>query len=284
MLIALLTNPDSGRGLANDVERLLRRHGAQVESFPISDHDRAVTGGFDRIAVAGGDGSIACVAEAAGRSGIPLAVIPTGTANDFATGVGTPAGVEAASELAALGERRRSLEIGWAGARPFVNLTSVGLSPVAADHAHGLKHRLGALAYPLGAIRAGFTAKPVRCRVDADGERRFEGEAWQVSVACTGAFGGGASLETDAQDGRVDLVVIEASGRLRLVKHAYGMRAGAVEKQRGVLSERCGRIELALEEGGRLNVDGELVDASELADGGAIAFQAKAGAFELIVG
>lgn len=284
MRIALLINPDSGRGRANEVERLLRGHGARVESFPISEHDRAVASGPDRMAIAGGDGSIACVAEAAGRAGVPLAVIPTGTANDFATGAGTPAGVEAASELAVRGERRRSMEIGRAGERPFVNLTSVGLSPVAADHAHGLKRRLGALAYPLGAIRAGLTARPVACHVDADGRRRFDGEAWQVSVACTGAFGGGASLETDAEDGRVDLVVIEAGGRRRLVKHAYGMRAGTVERQRGVVSERCGRVELSLREGGRLNVDGELVDAAELAEGDTIAFRAEADAFELIVG
>ena len=40
--------------------------------------------GPERIAVAGGDGTIGSVAELAGRLGVPLAVIPTGTANDFA--------------------------------------------------------------------------------------------------------------------------------------------------------------------------------------------------------
>ena len=284
MRIALLINPDSGRGEATEVERLLRHHGARVESFPIPERDRAVAGRPDRVAIAVGDGSIAYVAEAAGLAGIPVAVIPTGTANDFAAGVGVPAQVEAASELAARGEERRSMEIGRAGGRPFVNLISIGLSPVAADHAHVLKQRLGALAYPLGALRAGVTARPIRCRVDADGQRRFDGEAWQVSVACTGAFGGGASLDTNPHDGRVDLVVIAGGGRARLVKHAYGMRAGTVERQRGVLSERCGRVELSLDGNGRLNVDGELIDATELSESGSIAVRASPGAFDLIVG
>ena len=142
------------------------------------------------------------------------------------------------------------MELGRANGRPFVNLASVGLSPAAAEHAHGLKGRLGALAYPLGAIRAGATATPVRCRVECDGEMRFAGEAWQVSVACTGSFGGGASLETDAGDGRLDVVVIEASGRVRLVKHAWGMRGGTAGATEGrVRDRRCARGRAAARRG-----------------------------------
>jgi diacylglycerol kinase family enzyme len=213
-----------------------------------------------------------------------MGVIATGTANDFAAGLELPSDLEAACRLAATGTELRSLELARVGGRPFVNIASVGLSPAAAEHAHGLKGRLGALAYPVGAIRAGLRATPVRCRVRCDDSRVHQGEAWQVSVASVGAFGGGASIEADATDGKLDLVVIEGSGRARLIKHAYGMRLGAVEGQRGVLNRRCRTVELQLDGDESLNVDGELIEAAELTDDGSIHFRVEHEAFDLIVG
>lgn len=282
--IALLANPDSGDGQAEEVEALLRDAGAEVESFAVSDHERAATAGADRLAVAGGDGSIACVAASAAAAGLPLAVIATGTANDFAAGLGLPAELGEACALAARGERRRRMELAWVGNRPFVNVASVGLSPTAAEHADDLKGRFGALAYTVGAIAAGATAHPVRCRVSCDGATRHEGEAWQVSVGSTGAFGGGSSIEANTADGKLDLVVIEGGSRVRLAKHAYGLRVGRVEGQKGVIDDRCSTIELRLEGEESLNVDGELIAAADLADAGAISFRAERDAFELIVG
>jgi diacylglycerol kinase (ATP) len=127
------------------------------------------------------------------------------------------------------------------GERPFVNAASAGLSPVAAGKAHGLKRLLGPVAYAVGALHAGLGAHPVRCRVSGDGERVFDGRAWQVIVAVTGAFGGGAGIDADPHDGELDVVVIEASSRARLIVHAYGLRAWRVEAQRGVRSWRGGR-------------------------------------------
>jgi len=282
--IALLANPDSGQGEAEHVEELLRRAGARIESFAVSEWRDAARAGAERLVVAGGDGSIACAARGAAQAGIPLAVVATGTANDFAAGMSLPAELEQACELAVGGERTLAVELGWVGDRPFVNVASVGLAPAAAEHADDLKPRIGALAYPVGAIKAGLTAHPIHCRVACDGEVIHDGDAWQVSVASTGAFGGGASLETNASDGKLDLVVIEAGGRVHLAKHAYGMRIGSVEGQVGVTDRRCSSVDLRLEAGDSLNVDGELVDATELAVDGTIHFGVADDAFELVVG
>lgn len=283
--IALLANPDSGQGEATDVGELLRQAGAQVRSYPVRDWAEAAASGAERLVAAGGDGSLACVARGAARAGVPLAVVPTGTANDFAAGLGLPTDVEEACRLAVSGERTRALELGWAGGRPFLNVASVGLAPEAAERADELKEGAGALAYPLGAIRAAASAEPIRCRVSADGELVLDGDAWQVSVACTGSFGGGASLEADATDGKLDLIVIEGGSRARLAKHALGMRLGNLEGQDGVIDRRCSIVELRLEaDNARLNVDGELVDAEEPAERGTIHFSVEQAAFELIVG
>lgn len=282
--LALLVNAKSGQGEAHQVEELLEGAGASVECFDVREPERAAGSGAERLVVAGGDGSIGLAAEAASAAGIPIAVVATGTANDFAAGIGLPTELEEACRLAAAGEKRRTLELAYVSARPFVNVASIGLSPTAAEHAHGLKGRLGALAYPLGALKAGITAHPIRCRVLCDGKLTHDGKAWQVSVANTGAFGGGAELEADASDGRLDLVVIEGGNRVHLAKHAYGMRIGSVEGQAGVIDVRCSTVELTLAGDECLNVDGELVEAGELTSAGAIGFRVEPDAFDLIVG
>jgi diacylglycerol kinase family enzyme len=58
--------------------------------------------------------------------------------------------------------------------------------------------------------------------VTVDGTQRFDGEAWQVIVAGTGAFGGGSELEAaDPRDGLLDVAVLEA-GRARRSSCARG--------------------------------------------------------------
>src|SRR5215218_6547707 len=85
--IALSANTQSGGGL--DPEPLadaMREAGAEVEVFGCEPYELEAIAASrpDRLAVAGGDGTIGPAAELAGRLEVPLAVIATGTANDFA--------------------------------------------------------------------------------------------------------------------------------------------------------------------------------------------------------
>jgi diacylglycerol kinase (ATP) len=282
--IALIANPGSGAAGEVDAGERLAGFGFEVEQLPIEEAGAAADSGAERIVVAGGDGSIAPAALAAARAAVPLAVIPAGTANDFAERMGLPEQIEAAIELAGRGERTRRVDLAGAGGRPFLNVASLGLPPAAAEAADELKSSLGALAYTVGALRAAGGEDPVNCRVECDGEVLYEGEAWQVTVGCTGAFGGGSRIDADADDGRLDVVVIEGGPRALLAKHAVGLRTGSLEDQRGVVSARG--VEIAVRVGGEqdLNIDGEVVPASELRDDdGALAFTVT-DSVELVVG
>lgn len=220
---------------------------------------RAVAGHPDRLVVAGGDGSIAPVAAQAARVGLPLAVVPIGTANDFARALDLPRELRAACALAATGSRKRSIDLLRAGDRPFLNAASVGLSVMAARRARPLKPVLGPLAYALGAVRAAVSATTVCCRVTADDEELFEGEAWQIIVAGTGAFGGGSELDVaDPSDRLLDVAVLEAGQRATLLRRAWGMRNGGLTHQRGVRHARAAVVELELASPMPFNVDGEI--------------------------
>jgi diacylglycerol kinase (ATP) len=265
MRLALIANDASGSGTdVEGVADLLRRGGASVSIHDIRDLDETAVAvaAPDRVVVAGGDGSVGAAAVVAAGRGVPLAVIPTGTANDFARALDLPLEVDRAAELAATPDaRRRTVDLHRAGEHPFLNAASAGLSVLAARHAHPLKPALGPLAYAVGALRAGLSATPLRARVLVDGRELFAGRAWQVIVAGTGAFGGGSELEeADPGDGLLDVAVLEAGSRAALVRRAYGMRAGGLTDQGGVHHGRGRTVELELPQGSSLNVDGELCE------------------------
>jgi diacylglycerol kinase (ATP) len=265
MRLALIANAASGGGL--DVDALahaLRAEGAEVgvHGCDAEDVEAARRSAPDRIAVAGGDGTIGPAAEAAGALGVPLAVVPAGTANDFARANGLPVERRAACRLAVRGERTRPLELGrLADGRPFVNVASAGLASVAARRAQPLKPRLGPLAYAVGAARAALTGRPLPARVRADGREVFAGDGWQVIVAVTGAFGGGSGVgASDPDDGVLDVVVIRAGTRIGLVRRAWGLRRHTIAEQRGVPHHRARVVEVLLPPGTEFNVDGEVRD------------------------
>jgi diacylglycerol kinase (ATP) len=276
LIVGLLANPESGRGKATETERCLREHGAEVLRFTLDRAREAVQSGATRIVVAGGDGSIGIAAETAASAGVPLAIVPVGTANDFARALGIPLDHREACRLAVTGAESRRLELAWIGSRPFVNAASAGLSPLAARKAGGLKQILGPLAYSVGAARAGLSARPVVCRVSCEGDSLFTGRAWQVTVAVTGAFGGGATVDADPHDGKLDVVVIEAGPRARLISHAYRLRSGRVESQRDARSVRCAEVGVRTDGETGFNVDGELVEIKDAR------FRVKGNAFEVV--
>jgi diacylglycerol kinase (ATP) len=281
--IALIANAASGGGL--DPESLadrMRRHGADVHAVgpEPDDVERAAAWGPERVAVAGGDGVVGSAAALAGRLAALLAVIPNGTANDFARACELPTDPGEACALAATGERLRPMELGrLADGRPFVNVASAGLASAAARRAQPFKPFLGPLAYPLGALQAAITEQPLRCTVCTGGEEVFAGEAWQAIVAVTGAFGAGAEIRAaDPQDGVLDTTILPAGSRLGLARRAWGLRRGTIAEQRDVRHARGTVVEVAMAPGTEFNVDGELRDR------GMEHITVERHAYELVVG
>jgi diacylglycerol kinase family enzyme len=277
--IALLANPGSGQDDTSDeVLAALRRHGAQVEPFPVDDPEAAVASEPDRVVVASGDGTIAMVAAHAAAAGIPLAVVPSGTANDFARSMDIPRELEAASKLAATGRRTRRIDLAHTSKRPFLNAAAAGLSIPALRSASRLKPLLGPLGYPAGAVWAALRARPLSVRVTCDERELFAGPAWQVIVANTGAFGGGSDVgPADPADGLLDVVVIAAGPRWRLALHGLDLRRGRVGDRAGVARARAERVEVVRGGDGLLNVDGDIVR------GAGPVMTVDAGALEVVV-
>ncbi|MFF7047047.1 diacylglycerol/lipid kinase family protein [Streptomyces griseorubiginosus] len=98
---------------------------------------QAVAEGADLLAVAGGDGTQALVAEVAARHDLPFVVIPAGTRNHFALDLGLDRDDPAAALEALTDGVEQPVDLGFAADRVFVNNASFGTyASVVADPAY----------------------------------------------------------------------------------------------------------------------------------------------------
>ncbi|HEY5881192.1 MAG TPA: diacylglycerol kinase family protein [Nakamurella sp.] len=222
----------------------------------------AVAAGAGTVLVCGGDGTVRAAADALADTGVALAVLPTGTANLFAGGLGLPAEPAAVVELIVSGARR-VLDTGLCNDRTFTVMAGVGLDAAMldkADAAKGLlgKKRLGALSYFWAGVTEAHGQKPFDVDVTVDGAQFFRGPATCVLAGNLGELPGGISAFPDASptDGLLDVGVVTAEG-LRdwaalMVSSARGRQESSPHAQLG----RGREIDVLLDGEHRIELDG----------------------------
>ncbi|MBS1679640.1 MAG: diacylglycerol kinase [Actinobacteria bacterium] len=130
----LFFNPRSGGGKATRfhlVEEARERGIVPIELGPGEDLRElvaaAIADGADALAMAGGDGSQAIVAEIAAREGLPYACIPAGTRNHFALDLGVDRNDVVGSLDAFVDGGERRVDLAEVNGRVFVNNVSIGI-------------------------------------------------------------------------------------------------------------------------------------------------------------
>lgn len=130
----LIVNPHArnGRGYGADIRAALERGGLQlIERNPQDDETISDVilreRDCDLVIVGGGDGSLNAAAKGLMETGLPLAILPLGTANDFARTIGIPADpVEAARRLASY--EVQPIDLGEVNGHLYFNVASIGFS------------------------------------------------------------------------------------------------------------------------------------------------------------
>ncbi|MEX1176958.1 MAG: diacylglycerol kinase family protein, partial [Nitriliruptor sp.] len=221
-----------------------------------------------RLVVCGGDGSIHLAVtrlRELGRADEPVGLIPLGTGNDLARGVGLPFddAVAAAERVRDGTPHPTDLLVDDTG-RTCVNALHAGVGADASARAEALKERLAAVAYPIGAILAGVSAAGVDTEVSVDGEVLVDAPTLLVAVTNGSCFGGGASVCPDAttDDGALDVLVVTAVGPVARAAFALSLNAGE-HLERDDVHLTTGREVRIRGEGLRYVVDGELHEEPE---------------------
>jgi diacylglycerol kinase family enzyme len=121
----LLVNPRSGGGDATP--ELLRAAEARgIETVVLRPGAEPEPPAADVLGVAGGDGSLGAGARIALERGIPFVCVPFGTRNHFARDVGLDVDDPVGALDAFAGARERTIDVGRANDRVFLNNVSIG--------------------------------------------------------------------------------------------------------------------------------------------------------------
>lgn len=221
----IIVNPAAGRGRARRVwesaiRPVLREGGLSFTevyedrpgaAVPLA--ERATRDGYEIVAAVGGDGTVHEILNGIlGPSVAPrpaLALVPGGTGNDFARGVGIPKDMITAARLLLDGARRRWVDVGQVNDRYYGTISGVGFdAEVAAEVNRWSKWVAGTIVYTAGILKKLITYRCAPSRITIDGAT-FELPMFLLAAANTPWYGGGMYMAPHARpdDGYLEVIL-----------------------------------------------------------------------------
>ncbi|WP_439469850.1 lipid kinase [Blastomonas fulva] len=217
----------------------------------------------DAVVICGGDGSISSAAPAVIESGLPLGIIPAGTANDLARTLAIPLDFAAAADVIIAGHTRQ-IDVGMVNGHAFFNVASIGLSSELAQKLDPrTKKRFGRLGYAVAALRILARARRFRARIIEKGNSTSV-KTYQIAIGNGRLYGGGNIVEQTAaiDDGTLDLYSLETRNLWKLALMARAFRTGTHGAWKEVRTARCVEFEIETRHLMLINTDGEIVTAT----------------------
>ena len=276
----ILNGKSAGDDAVREAVSALRDSGVRLDvrvTWEGGDAERyvaeAIADGVDVVIAGGGDGTLSEVATTLAHrdesaEALPaLALLPLGTANDFASACGIPADPEAALRLVRDGAAvpMDLLKLDANGqAHWAANLASGGFGTEVTTETHeGLKKLLGGLAYVVTGLSKLGRIEPQRARLRGPGFA-WEGEFIALGIGNGRQAGGGQALCPEAliDDGLLDVTVVPPLQGELLATVGTALAAGKDAALDGVAVRRqLSWIEIEAPQTLTLNLDGEPVQA-----------------------
>lgn len=222
--------------------------------------------GIDTLVAGGGDGTLNQVigtvcGEASGPPPFAFGVLPLGTANDFAWGIGLdPRNVAECLWIAAAGTAK-PMDLGKVNGRIFVNVATGGFGArVTTETDPGLKRFLGGAAYFFTGINRFAELSNSTAVVSAE-NLSWQGEFLAIAAGNGRQAGGGVPLCPDAKldDGLLDLTIVPVP-RSEEVSDLIGhLMDGGLDQMRryGAVTERLSECRIDAKQDLQINLDGE---------------------------
>ena len=235
--------------------------------------------GVTTVVAWGGDGTVNEVASALAFRDATLAVVPSGSGNGLARELRLPFEFQRALAVALEG-RTRHIDAGELDGRLFFNVAGIGLdAQVAHGFARGRLAERGFTRYLRVGARELLRFQSREHTVVIDG-MTHDVRPLLIAVANGRQYGNGALIAPSARldDGRLDVVVVEARSPLAVLLQVPRMFLGRIGQVRGVTSVPAVDIEVRAAHALLYHVDGE-----PFVGGTSIAARARAGALRVAV-
>ncbi len=228
--IALVVNPTSGKGLGARVAPVVRGRfeaaGLTVDEYTTTcaeDVGRisadVIASGADAVALIGGDGTVHLGAQVLAKSGMPFGVIPAGTGNDFARGVGVPLKDPAKAADLIVAGNTRIVDLAVAKDEYITTVVAGGFDSLVNKRANAMTWPRGNSRYTIATLAELRTFKPLEYVVTVEDEV-IETKAMLVAVGTGPTYGGGLQICAGAEidDGLLDITIIQPVSRLTLLQ------------------------------------------------------------------
>jgi YegS/Rv2252/BmrU family lipid kinase len=221
---------------------------------------QAVEEGYDVVVSVGGDGTANEVASALLHTGVALGIIPIGSGNGLARGMGIPVAVRRAARLL-LDGTTRVIDAGAIQDRNFFIVTGMGFDALVGKLFDDRSLR-GPLPYFYIGVREFLFYRPESFTIEFN-DRRMTFRALLVTIANTKQWGNGVYVAPQAEpdDGLLDICIIHRIGLLRAIYHLPKLFTGKIDKIREYERYQTTSVKIIREKPGPFHVDGEPVDA-----------------------
>lgn len=215
---------------------------------------------FSKIIVAGGDGTINVAVNGMLNSGVdlPLAIFPSGTANDFAHYFEIPLDIREMIEIA-ISDNYTYSDIGCVNGKYFVNVAAMGfLVDVGQRTDPNIKNTLGVMSYYLKGVSEFPKLKPISIKIES---AEYSGvEKMYFMLVMNGKSAGGfkrVAPSASINDGMLDVLLFREMPITELPGLLVNFMQGNHSENKNVIFFRTKELFLETDEDIGTDVDGE---------------------------
>ncbi|KGF73394.1 lipid kinase [Neosynechococcus sphagnicola sy1] len=278
----LIFNPVAGQGIAEQelalIQQLLEPHlNLQIhlttpEINPVRFVQQAIDSHADIIIAAGGDGTVSAVAGALIGTGIPLGIIPRGTANAFSVALGLPTlmPIRSACQVILAGQTR-TVDAAQCNGLPMVLLAGIGYEAETIERANReLKNQWGMMAYLMAGWQMMNEQQVFNAEIAVEGQIHYV-QAMAITIANAApptsvlAQGGGAVI---FDDGLLDVTITTVESKLHAVTTLLSMFSAALVKTSpehpNVFHGRTKALQVTTTPPQKVVVDGEIIGTTPI--------------------
>jgi YegS/Rv2252/BmrU family lipid kinase len=222
----------------------------------IRDYHKSV----DFVVIGGGDGTLNAAADALVETGLPLGVLPLGTANDLAHTLGVPADLEQACGVIQDGYTRQ-IDVGCVNGKHYFNVAGMGMSvEITKRLTHEVKKRWGVMAYLLTASSVLRNLRPFSAEIRC-GDEVHRVKTVQITIGNGRYYGGALAVAEDAaiDDQRLDLYSLEVDHWWQMIPLMLALRSGKLKGRPLVRTLHGQEFHIATRRRRAVNADGEII-------------------------
>lgn len=268
--ILFIINPRSGNKSKENLPELILKKGMEYGFY----HSILETNGIDDkklisdkidienpevVAVIGGDGTCHTVCEIIKDTKIPMAIIPSGSANGLAADLGIPKEPGEAIDMIIRGHLKKIDLIKLNNTHFCMHLSDIGLN-AKLIHRFEQENKRGLFSYLRHLLRELFIFKQYRFKISVNGQT-IKRTAVSLTFANSCRFGSGAIINPDGKicDGKFEICIIKPFPWYYILPITIQFFRGTLNNSKYVEIHSCSTAAIKSKKPVLLQVDGEII-------------------------